>query len=84
MGKAAAKEPLVTDGGDQREPTSRGHILVTCQHCQRGILVPKARRFHEVDCPACGETNPAPKKDRLALIKVVLRWLLYPSFQDRD
>jgi phage FluMu protein Com len=74
----------VSSGNDRRVASMRGHILVTCQHCQRGILVPKPRRFHEVDCPACGEVNPAPKKDRLALIKGFFRWLLYPSFQDRD
>jgi len=63
---------------------SRGHIEMTCLHCRKGILVPRARRFSEVDCPACGEANPAPRKDRLAFLKDILRWLLYPSFQRKD
>jgi hypothetical protein len=83
-GEGDAERPSLSDGSDRREPRSRAHILVTCQHCQRGILVPKQRRFHQVECPACFEVNPAPKKDRLSFIKGLLRWLLYPSFQDRD
>jgi phage FluMu protein Com len=71
-------------GGDRRGAKTRGHIEITCQHCKNGILVPKPRRFNEVDCPSCGQVNPAPRKDRLAFIKDFLRWLLYPSFQRKD
>jgi hypothetical protein len=63
---------------------SREHIEMTCRHCKKGILVPRARRFSEVECPACGEGNPAPRKDPLAFPKDILRWLLYPSFQRKD
>jgi hypothetical protein len=77
------KLPAPKTGGRSAAKT-RGHILITCQHCQTGILVPKPRRFNEVDCPACGEANPAPRKDRLAFVKDILRWLLYPSFQRKE
>jgi hypothetical protein len=73
-----------SDGNNRRELKPRSYIEMTCRHCQREILVPKQRRFQEVDCPVCGEPNPPARKDRLALIKALLRWLLYPSFQRRD
>jgi hypothetical protein len=76
--------PEPPDKSARRGKIKRGYILVTCQHCQNGILVPKARRFNEVDCPACTEPNPAPRRDYLAFIKGFFRWLLYPSFQRKD
>jgi hypothetical protein len=81
-GNAVGRPP--PDGTDRRGAKTRGHILMTCQHCQTGILVPKQRRFSEVDCPSCGEPNPAPRKDRFAFFKGLIRWLSYPSFQRKD
>jgi hypothetical protein len=78
------KSPTVAPGTSLRGEIARTHLLMTCKHCQRGILVPRANRFKGVDCPACGEENPAPKRDLFGPIKKFFRWLAYPSFQDKD
>jgi phage FluMu protein Com len=58
-------------------------VAATCDHCQKTLYVPKMRRFKPFICPHCQVVNPPIKKDALAPVKKFLRWLLYPSFQDR-
>lgn len=55
----------------------------TCQQCRKTVYVPKMRRFKPFLCPDCQSLNPALKKDSFSPAKKFLRWLLYPSFQDR-
>jgi len=78
------KSPTLAPGSSLRGEIARTHLLMTCKHCQGGILVPRAKRFNNVDCPACGEENLPPRRDFFGPIKKFFRWLAYPSFQDKD
>ncbi|MGO8697344.1 MAG: hypothetical protein ACLQVY_06465 [Limisphaerales bacterium] len=59
------------------------YMEASCRQCQKTLYVPKMRRFKPFLCPNCQSMNPPLKKDVLAPVKKFLRWLLYPSFQDR-
>jgi len=55
-----------------------GYLEATCDHCEKAVYVPKARRFMPFLCPACNQMNPPLKKDMLAPARRFLRWLFYP------
>jgi hypothetical protein len=87
------REAAQLDGSEEEEEQAQfevppeqqwSHFIeATCRQCQKTLYVPKMRRFKPFLCPNCQSMNPALKKDALAPVKKFLRWLLYPSFQDR-
>jgi hypothetical protein len=54
-----------------------------CKHCGRVLYLQKIRRYRPFVCENCHQLNPPLRKDILWPVKRFLRWLLYPSFQDR-
>ena len=54
-----------------------------CNFCKKTLYLPKMGRFKPFICPNCHQLNPPLKKDPFGTVKRFLRWLLYPSFQDR-
>ena len=63
--------------------TRNGFVQMTCSHCRTNVFVLKARSYSELPCTNCGQMIPAARRDLLAFVKKFLRWLLYPSFQNR-
>jgi hypothetical protein len=69
------------EGPRKRQDRSGEFFEATCRHCKKQILIAKRRAYEENHCPFCDELNPAFKKR--SLFRLLLRRLLYPSFQDR-
>ena len=63
------------------EPPPDGRMVkIKCQYCKTTFVASQLDARFNVVCPACKQTNPAPK--RISLIRRFLRWVFYPSFQD--
>ncbi len=63
--------------------TRNGFVQMTCPNCSTTVFVLKARSYSALPCGNCGQMIPAARRDMLAFVKKFLRWLLYPSFQNR-